>query len=100
MNCFETVARLHLYIGRELTVEEVAIVQQHLIACPDCECRFHFDVRLKRLIHERCTIEKAPAHLREKVLRLARLPAGELTNLDPEVEMEIRADINDFEAWK
>jgi mycothiol system anti-sigma-R factor len=95
MNCFETVARLHLYIDRELSVEEVTIVQQHLTACPHCECRFHFDVRVKRLIHERCTIEKAPAHLREKVLRLAHLPAGASIDLDPEVEMEIRADINE-----
>ncbi len=93
MNCYETVARLHLYIGRELNAEEVAIVQQHLIACPHCECRFHFDMSVRRLIHERCTIEQAPAHLREAVLRLARSPIGELIKLDPEVEKKIKADI-------
>ena len=97
MDCYESVARLHLYIGRELSFEEVTVVQQHLKACPSCECRFHFDVRLRQLIHERCTIEKAPAHLREAVLRLARLPAGESIDLDPEVEMEIRADCEDCE---
>ena len=95
MNCIETVARLHLYLGRELRAEEVAIVQQHLIDCPRCECRFHFDMHVKRLIHERCTIERAPAHLREAVLRLARLPFGERIELDPAVEKEIRADIKD-----
>ncbi len=97
MNCFESVARLHLYIDRELSAEEVVVVQQHFKACPDCKCRFHFDVCVKRLIHERCTIEKAPAHLREAVLRLARLPVGESIDLDPEVEMEIRADYEDCE---
>ena len=97
MDCFESVARLHLYIGRELSIEEVDVVQQHLKACPSCGCRFHFDVSVKRLIHERCTIEKAPAHLREAVLRLARLPVGEPIDLDPEVEMEIRADCEDCE---
>ena len=97
MNCYETVARLHLYIGRELTVDEVAIVQQHLTDCPYCECRFHFDMRVTRLVHERCTIEKAPAHLREKVLQLAHLPIGEQIELDPEVEMEIRADIETYQ---
>ena len=97
MDCFESVARLHLYIGRELSVEEVAVVQQHLKACPDCGCRFHFDVSVRQLIHERCTIEKAPAHLREAVLRLARLPVGESIDLDPEVEMEIKADCEDCE---
>jgi len=50
-----------------------------------------------QLIHERCTIEKAPPHLREAVLRLARLPVGESIDLDPEVEMEIRADCEDYE---
>ena len=94
MNCYETVARLHLYIDRELSAEEVAIVQQHLTACPSCECRFHFDIRVTRLIHERCTIEQAPTHLREAVLRLAR---GEQVAFDPEVEMEIRADIEECE---
>jgi len=95
MNCFETAARLHLYIDRELNVQEVEIVQQHLTACPYCECRFHFDMRLKRLIHERCTIVSAPAHLREAVMRLAHTPLGEPVALDPELEMEIRADIEE-----
>ncbi len=93
MDCYETVARLHLYIDRELSTNEVAVVQQHLTDCPHCECRFHFDVGVKRLIHERCTIERAPAHLREAVLRLARMPMGEAVTLDPELEMEIRADL-------
>ncbi len=35
MDCFESIARLHLYIGRELSVEEVAVVQQHLKSCPN-----------------------------------------------------------------
>jgi mycothiol system anti-sigma-R factor len=93
MGCFETIARLHLYIDRELSAEEVAVVQSHLADCPSCECRFHFDERLKRLIHERCTIVRAPAHLREAVLRLARMPIGKVATLDPELEMEIRADL-------
>lgn len=96
MNCIETVARLHLYIDRELSAEEVAIVQQHLKDCPSCDCRFHFDMQLKRLMHERCTIEKAPEKLRAEVMRLARTPMGEPVDIDPEVAMEIRADIKYF----
>ncbi len=61
LNCVETTARLHLYIDRELNDEEVMIVQQHLRDCPHCECRFHFDMHIKRLIHECCTIARAPA---------------------------------------
>lgn len=93
MNCMETVARLHLYIDRELSDEEVAIVQQHLKDCPSCECRFHFDMGLKRLMHEKCTIEKAPENLRATVMRLARTPAGMALEVDEDVALEMRADV-------
>ena len=97
LNCVETVARLHLYVDRELSAEEAVIVQQHLVDCPNCECRFHFDLRLKRLIHERCTIECAPSHLRDAVMRIARMPSGERVKLDPELVMEIKADLEGYE---
>ena len=54
IDCIEAVARLHLYIDRELRGEEITIVQRHLLSCSMCECRFHFDAGIKRLIHERC----------------------------------------------
>jgi hypothetical protein len=92
----EAVARLHLYIDKELSVEEIAIVQQTLLNHPEIESRFHFDMKIKHLIHERCAIERAPAHLREAVLRLARMPAGRATKLDPELEMELRAEFNEI----
>lgn len=95
MNCFDcvtTMARLHLYIDRELSSEEIEIVQQHLMLCPHCECRFHFDSYLKKLIHERCTIVHAPVHLREAVMQLAR---GEQTSIDAELEKQIRSDLEE-----
>ena len=90
LDCVTATARLHLYIDRELNEEEVAIVQQHLVGCPNCEDRFHFDEHVKKLVHERCTIEHAPDHLREAVLRLAR---GETTNIDSALAREIKADL-------
>jgi mycothiol system anti-sigma-R factor len=96
MNCMETVARLHLYIDRELSDDEVAIVQQHLKDCPSCECRFHFDMGLKRLMHEKCTMEKAPDNLRAAVMRLARTPAGAALEIDADVASEIHADVKHY----
>lgn len=92
LDCVETVARLHLYIDRELSTEEITIVQQHLASCPSCECRFHFDMSIKRLIHERCAFERAPEHLREAVLRLARGDARTAV-IDKDIEIEILTDL-------
>lgn len=93
LDCVEAIARLHLYIDRELTSEEVEIVRRHLEECPHCQCRFHFDQHIKRLVHDRCAIEHAPAHLREAVMRIAKTPVGKPLDIDPEVAIEIQADL-------
>ena len=95
MDCVETVARLHLYIDRELSDEEIVIVQQHLEDCQQCECRFHFDLSIKRLIHERCTVERAPEHLREAVLRLIHSSSSDTLVIDQEFEIEMRMELEE-----
>jgi mycothiol system anti-sigma-R factor len=70
LDCVQTIARLHLYLDRELSADEAKIVQQHLAVCLHCDCRFHFDIHIKKLIHERCSMVNAPAHLREAIMRL------------------------------
>ena len=95
MDCLGTIARLHLYIDHELSADEVAVVQQHLVDCPHCECRFHFDMSLKRLLHEHCAMELAPTHLREAVLRIASIPITQHIYLDPELELWMREELDD-----
>ncbi|GAC1400431.1 MAG: hypothetical protein NVS4B12_02390 [Ktedonobacteraceae bacterium] len=95
MNCIETVARLHLYIDRELSDEEVIIVQQHLENCQQCDCRFHFDLSIKRLIHERCASEQAPDHLREQVLHLLHSSRTGIIVVDAEFEAEMRMELEE-----
>ncbi len=90
LDCVQTAARLHLYIDRELSTDEAEVVQRHLAACPKCKCRFRFDMSLKKLIHERCTIVHAPMYLHEAVMRLAR---GEQVFVGLELEKELRADL-------
>lgn len=92
-NCVEIAARLHLYLDRELNSEEITIVQQHLTDCPGCQCRFHVDMSIKQLIHERCTIQYAPERLRVTATRLAHMSQRELQTLDPTLIMEIRTDM-------
>jgi mycothiol system anti-sigma-R factor len=93
LDCIQATARLHLYLDRELSMDETEIVQQHLVACPQCECRFHFDRNIKKLIHERCTIMHAPTYLREAIMRLAH---GEQVAINLELEMGIRADLEGY----
>ncbi len=93
LDCVQTTARLHLYIDRELSADEVKFVQQHLVDCPHCNCRFHFDIHIKKLIHERCIIINAPAHLRDAVMRLAH---GEYIAVNLELEREIRTDLEGY----
>lgn len=93
IDCVETVARLHLYLDRELSAEELAVVQQHLDSCPHCDCRFHVDMSVKRLIHERCRLQHAPSHLYVTVQRIAHMSRSELHALDPDLVMEIKADL-------
>jgi len=95
MDCVETVARLHLYIDRELSDEEIVIVQQHLENCKQCDCRFHFDISIKRLIHERCTAERAPDYLREKVLHLLHASRTGTVAIDTEFEAEMRMELEE-----
>ena len=95
MDCVETVARLHLYIDRELSDEEIVIVQQHLESCKQCDCRFHFDIRVKRLIHERCAAERAPDHLREQVLYLLHSARTGTIVIDTEFETEMRMELEE-----
>ncbi|HEX4206528.1 MAG TPA: mycothiol system anti-sigma-R factor [Ktedonobacteraceae bacterium] len=97
LDCVETTARLHLYIDRELNDEEIEIVQMHLEECPHCQYRFYFDMHVKRLIHDRCTIQHAPSRLREAVLLIARTPQGKFAEIDPELATELRADLEGHE---
>jgi mycothiol system anti-sigma-R factor len=97
IDCVEATARLHLYIDRELNADEVEIVQQHLIECPHCTYRFRFDMCLKRLLHERCTIEHAPVHLREAVMRIAHTPLDKSVDIDPDLVREIKADMENHD---
>jgi hypothetical protein len=48
---------------------------------------------LKRLIHERCTIQHAPEHLRQAVMQYAHALPGASSDIDPAIAMEIRADL-------
>ena len=72
MNCKETMARLQTFLDRELSEVEIREVRMHLEACPPCQNHFTFEERLRMLVKARCSPEKAPLSLRERICQKFR----------------------------
>jgi mycothiol system anti-sigma-R factor len=68
MNCREVAIRLHEFVDRELSPEEVAEVQRHLDECPPCLQVFQLEVHLRRLVRRACC-EMAPESLRMRIMQ-------------------------------
>ena len=64
LDCIQTLMRLHRYLDRDLTDEEVAEVKRHLDACPPCLHHVHFEDEIRRLVRTKCTGDGAPQRLR------------------------------------
>lgn len=71
MDCIECLERLYPYLDKELSQEEIGIVQQHLDDCRGCAGHFVFEAQFIQKIRDACADDRAPEHLRERiVLRL------------------------------
>ncbi len=71
-DCQETIRDLYQYLDRELTMEEACEVQAHLSRCPSCYELERFESGVIKLVRRDCSSEKAPAHLRERLLSVPR----------------------------
>ncbi len=67
IECQEAEEKLHVYLDRELSDQEAAIVRRHLDACPNCRARFRFSDRLRRLIAQVAQDESSPYDLRHRI---------------------------------
>ena len=67
MNCREVVTRLHQFVDRELSPEEVAEVQRHLDDCPPCLQMFQLEAHMRRLVRRACC-EMAPESLKVRIM--------------------------------
>lgn len=73
IDCQAAERRLHDYLDRELSENEVAEVQQHLERCENCRARFRFEAGLRRLVRQAVHDQPpAPPHLRNRIARLLR----------------------------
>jgi anti-sigma factor (TIGR02949 family) len=67
IKCRETHARIHRYLDRDLTPDEMAEVRAHLERCPDCAKHFRFEHGVITTVGSICRKVQAPPTLVAKV---------------------------------
>ena len=65
--CAEVIAEVWTLLDGECTPETRQRLRQHLEACPECFQHYGVEERIKALIAVKCTGEKAPEGLRERL---------------------------------
>ncbi|MFZ0226210.1 MAG: mycothiol system anti-sigma-R factor [Mycobacterium sp.] len=66
--CAEVIAEVWTLLDGECTAETRAKLRKHLEDCPPCFQLYGLEERIKGLIATKCSGEKAPQHLRERLL--------------------------------
>ena len=67
VGCAEVIRQVWLLLDGECTPESRDQLRRHLEACPGCFQHYGIEERLKALIATKCSGEKAPDSLRERL---------------------------------
>ncbi|MCV7315623.1 mycothiol system anti-sigma-R factor [Mycolicibacillus parakoreensis] len=67
VDCAEVIAEVWTLLDGECTAESRERLRQHLENCPGCLREYGVEERIKVLIATKCSGEKAPARLRERL---------------------------------
>jgi mycothiol system anti-sigma-R factor len=65
--CAAVIAEVWTLLDSECTVETRERLRQHLEECPTCLRHYGIEERIKKLIATKCSGEKAPSYLRERL---------------------------------
>jgi mycothiol system anti-sigma-R factor len=65
--CAEVIAEVWTLLDGECTPETRERLRQHLEACPGCLKHYGLEERIKTLIASKCSGDKAPERLRERL---------------------------------
>ncbi|OHU83097.1 mycothiol system anti-sigma-R factor [Mycobacterium talmoniae] len=66
-DCAEVIAEVWTLLDGECTAETREKLRRHLEACPGCFRHYGIEERIKSLIARKCSGEKAPDSLRERL---------------------------------
>jgi anti-sigma factor (TIGR02949 family) len=67
MGCAEVIAEVWTLLDGECTPESRDKLRRHLEACPGCFKHYGLEERIKALVATKCSGEKAPDGLRERL---------------------------------
>lgn len=67
VDCSEVIAEVWTLLDGECTAETKARLREHLEACPGCLRHYGVEERIKALIARKCSGDKAPRQLYERV---------------------------------
>lgn len=70
MPCADVERALQSYVDRKLTVEEVELVEAHLVVCPRCSNCYRLERAFRAHVRTACSGEPCPESLK---LRLRKL---------------------------
>lgn len=68
-DCAETFQRLNDYLDRELSAEEIGLVEEHLAVCAMCAGEFHFEERLLLKLKLKAQESTMPDDVKTRVLQ-------------------------------
>lgn len=71
-DCHEAFRRIHDYVDRELTPEEIQKVRAHLEVCAVCAREFRFEAQVLDDVRAKIQRVTAPADLKARVLSALR----------------------------
>src|SRR6476619_4374489 len=80
--CSEVLRDVWLFLEDEMDVENRAKVQQHLDEFSPCLVEAGLDQKLKQLLHKKCGGDRAPEHLRSRLI--ASLHTVQVTSVTDE----------------
>jgi len=77
--CSEVDAHLDEYLDRELSEQDIAMLEQHFRECPPCRAQLRLALMLQKLVARSCGC-RAPQELRTRVLkRITELRSGHVS---------------------
>ncbi|GAA4549419.1 mycothiol system anti-sigma-R factor [Pseudonocardia xishanensis] len=68
-DCSEVLAEVWLYLDGECDQQRRAVLVQHLDECSPCLAEYGLDEKLKQLLARKCSGDKAPEGLKDRLRR-------------------------------